>query len=239
MFHQLVRSQGNCQFRFVRKILLLVKDVNTTSSHVGWTRSSVGSAERGQGEIHAFGPLFSYPKRSTNNLVHVRVLGSHGGFGHQDGASAMDGRHTLRLWIPPWWSVHLSCPCCWASISRPSHLVAIWQRPCPINISLKVSERDKHKMNETYQSAWHTQGEDETTCWDDLDLSEKLPPLKHSETDTDGWEDFDVPILYFYAGLMPYVSQYVSPFIVSVPLPRTHLLSGTCFNGRWPNRTTA
>jgi len=95
----------------------------------------------------------------------------------------------------------------------PSHLIAIWQRPCPINISLKVSERDKHNMNKTYQSAWLEQGEDETTCWDELDPSEKLPPLKHSETDTDGWEDFNVPALYFYGGLMPYVSRYVSPLL--------------------------
>ena len=65
-------------------------------------------------------------------------------------------------------------------------------------------------MNETYQSAWDKQVEDETTCWDDLDPSEKLPPLRHSETDTDGWEDFDVPVLYFYGGLIPYAGQYVS-----------------------------
>jgi len=39
-------------------------------------------------------------------------------------------------------------------------------------------------MHEDYQSAWHKRDEDRKTCWDDLDLSEKLPPLKHSETDT-------------------------------------------------------
>ena len=93
---------------------------------------------------------------------------------------------------------------------RPSYLVAIWQQPCPVKISLKVSERDKHKMHETYQSAWHTQENNRETCWDDLHPSEKLPPLKHSETDTDGWEDFDLPVLYFYGGLIPYVGRYVS-----------------------------
>ena len=65
-------------------------------------------------------------------------------------------------------------------------------------------------MHEDYQSAWHKRDEDRKTCWDDLDLSEKLPPLKHSETDTDGWEDFDIPVLYFYGGLLPYVGKYVS-----------------------------
>lgn len=68
-------------------------------------------------------------------------------------------------------------------------------------------------MYETYQSAWRNRGEDGKTCWDDLDPHEKLPPLKHSETGTDGWEDFDVPVLYFYGGLMPYVSRYASPLI--------------------------
>ena len=85
----------------------------------------------------------------------------------------------------------------------------IWQRPYPMKISLKVSERDKHKMYETYQATLHNQDQDTGTCWDDTPLSENLPPLKHSETDTDGWEDFDVPVLYFYGGLLPYVGRCV------------------------------
>lgn len=72
-----------------------------------------------------------------------------------------------------------------------------------MKISLKVSERDKPKMLEHYRSALHRQDEDDKTCWDDLDPSEKLPPLKHSETDTDGWEELDLPVLYLYCGLMP------------------------------------
>ena len=44
-------------------------------------------------------------------------------------------------------------------------------------------------MHETYQSAWHMQESNGKTCWDDLHPSEKLPTLKRSETDTDGWED--------------------------------------------------
>lgn len=27
--------------------------------------------------------------------------------------------------------------------------------------------------------------------------------------DANGWEDFDAPVLYFYAGLMPYTNRYV------------------------------
>ena len=88
--------------------------------------------------------------------------------------------------------------------------VVIWQRPCPIKISLKVSERDKLKMHENYLSAWDKQDEDGRTCWDDLHPSEKLPPLKYSETDTDGWEGLDLPVLYFYGGLIPYVGRYVA-----------------------------
>ena len=76
-------------------------------------------------------------------------------------------------------------------------------------------------MHETYQATWHKQGTNAKTCWDDLPPSEKLPPLQYSETDTDGWEDIDVPILYFNGGLLQYSSQYapssmfaiiVSPF---------------------------
>ena len=105
-------------------------------------------------------------------------------------------------------------------LTSPPHFAVIRQRPCPIKISLKVSERDKLKMHESYQSVWHKQDEDRKTCWDDLDLSEKLPPLKHSETDTDGWEDFDIPVLYFYGGLLPYVGQYVTlPTFISGLLP--------------------
>ena len=96
-------------------------------------------------------------------------------------------------------------------------------------------------MHENYQSAWNKQGEDGKTCWDDLDPSEKLPPLKHSETDTEGWENFDLPSLYFYGGLMPYVSQYVSltVFIARASRPGPHPLSGTYFSGRWHCRTMA
>lgn len=119
--------------------------------------------------------------------------------------------------------------------------VVIWQRPSPIKISFKASERDKLKMLENYQSAWHTRDEDGKTCWDDLDPSEKLPSLKHSETDTEGWEDFNLPTLYFYGGSMPYVSQCVSltTFITSPFHPGPHPLSGTCFSGRWHCRTRA
>ena len=80
-------------------------------------------------------------------------------------------------------------------------------------------------MHETYQSAWHTQENNGETCWDDLHPSEKLPPLKHSETDTDGWEDFDLPVLYFYGGLIPYVGRYVSvsTLFVTVSLSGPHL----------------
>lgn len=80
------------------------------------------------------------------------------------------------------------------------------QRPCPIQISLKVSERDKLKMHETYQATWDKQ-DDTNTCWDNLPSSDKLPPLRYPDTDTDGWEDFDVPVLYFYGGFMPYVGR--------------------------------
>ena len=90
----------------------------------------------------------------------------------------------------------------------PLRYSVVRQRPCPIRISLKVSERDKHKMYETYQTTRHEQ-DDRNTCWDDLPPSEKLPPLRYTEIDTDGWEDFDVPVLYFYGGFMPYVSRWV------------------------------
>lgn len=126
----------------------------------------------------------------------------------------MDERHAVCLWIPSWRSAHSPRLTHWLRLT-PSAFVALWQRPCQISISLKVSERDKHSMNKMYQSSWDKQGEDERTCWNDLDPSEKLPPLKHSGMDVGGWEDFDAPVLYFYAGLMPYVSRYVALLTLS------------------------
>ena len=75
------------------------------------------------------------------------------------------------------------------------------------------------------------------TCWDDLHPSEKLPPLKRSETDTDGWEDFDLPVFYFYGGLIPYVGRYVSisTFVVAVLI--LAFLLGTYFSGHRYYRT--
>lgn len=71
-------------------------------------------------------------------------------------------------------------------------------------------------MRDRYQSVWNKQDEDGSTCWDDLHPSEKLPPLKYSEADTDGWEEFDLPVLYIYGGLLPYPSRCVS---LSTPIP--------------------
>lgn len=101
--------------------------------------------------------------------------------------------------------VRPTCLHCRTSTSH-LHFSVFRQRPCPIKISLKVSERDKYKMHKTYQATWNEQG-DTKTCWDDLPLSEKLPPLRYSETDADGWEDFNAPVLYFYGGFMPYVGR--------------------------------
>ena len=68
-----------------------VVDTNVALSRLGRSRSSFGNAERDQGEMHAYRPLFGYSKRSANNFVHVCIRGSNGGFGHRYGASAVDG----------------------------------------------------------------------------------------------------------------------------------------------------
>ena len=52
-------------------------------------------------------------------------------------------------------------------------------------------------MHETYQSAWHAQENNGETCWDDLHPSEKLPPLKHSKTDANGFRFASFVLLWW------------------------------------------
>ena len=95
-------------------------------------------------------------------------------------------------------------------------------------------------MHDDYQALWQKQ-DDGKTCWDSLPPSEKLPPLRYFDTDADGWEDIELPVLYFYGGLIPYVSRCVFfvLFIVNASFPGPHLTSEASFNGHCRYRTTA
>lgn len=71
-------------------------------------------------------------------------------------------------------------------------------------------------MHDDYQTL-RQQQDDGKTCWDSLLPSEKLPPLRYSDTDADGWEDIELPVLYFYGGLIPYVSRDLLQWPLALP----------------------
>lgn len=112
-------------------------------------------------------------------------------------------------------------------------------RSCPVKVSLKVAESDKHKMVADLHNA-RTQatarigavrsdasirGQEEP--WDGLPEGEAapegdreggLPSLRFRDApcdEHDGWIVFEKPVLYLYAGKGPYVSRDFMQFPVS------------------------
>ncbi|KAF8964016.1 ATP-NAD kinase-like domain-containing protein [Flammula alnicola] len=94
-------------------------------------------------------------------------------------------------------------------------------KPCPVQLSFKVAENDKHKMAEDVHARKQESSNptppsppltvaDESTC-------HSLPPLRYSQDDEEGWTTFDDPILYVYAGKGPYVARDFMAFPVSLP----------------------
>jgi sphingosine kinase len=89
-------------------------------------------------------------------------------------------------------------------------------RQCPVELSYKAAELDKNKMVE----AMMRDGDPDKTTFTPGDESTpgiRLPGLKYSKEDDDGWTVFDKPIFTVFAGKVPYVSRYV------------HSLSSPCF----------
>lgn len=82
-------------------------------------------------------------------------------------------------------------------------------KPCPIQLSYKLAEDDKHKMatavraqsagqRQTFNPGAETSSGEPSTG---LDL-----PLQ-SNDDQEGWTTFDESIYYVYAGKGPYVAR--------------------------------
>ncbi|KAI0647126.1 ATP-NAD kinase-like domain-containing protein [Trametes meyenii] len=103
----------------------------------------------------------------------------------------------------------------------------IRHRACPVKVSVKLVNTDKHQMLQDMHAA---RAQTETT-YNALSTSTlnapqeagaesestALPPLKYSEADSEGWVTFDRPLDYLYAGKGPYVSADVLQFPVSLP----------------------
>lgn len=94
-------------------------------------------------------------------------------------------------------------------------------RACPVQLSYKAVEVDKHKMAE--RASLHRKNNESVPFASssspplENDTAESLPPLKFQPDDTEGWTTFDGPLLYVYAGKGPFVGRDYMAFPVSVP----------------------
>jgi len=84
-------------------------------------------------------------------------------------------------------------------------------RACPVQLSYKAVEMDKHKMAE--RVSLHRKNNKSVPFASssspalENDTVESLPPLKFRPEDTEGWTTFDGPLLYVYAGKGPFVGR--------------------------------
>jgi sphingosine kinase len=92
------------------------------------------------------------------------------------------------------------------SVPSLSYLVIPF-RPCPVKLSIKVAEQDKHTMVKTL-TARQEMANKEISPTEDCPLV-SLPSLKYSAEEEDGWITIDKPLLYIYAGQGPYVGRFV------------------------------
>ncbi|KAL6300521.1 ATP-NAD kinase-like domain-containing protein [Sparassis latifolia] len=115
----------------------------------------------------------------------------------------------------------------------------IVKRRCPVKLSIKVAEADKHRMvHNLHNSRSKTTlrspraeppspDSGPATPKSPLPPMSPLPPLslpsatlpelQHTDADADGWIAFDKPLVYMYAGKGPYVSRDLMQFPVSLP----------------------
>jgi sphingosine kinase len=88
-------------------------------------------------------------------------------------------------------------------------------KPCPIQLSIKVAERDKHVMAEALWAQPGNEGEEKqsspSNAEEPIDNTLSLP--KPSGGEEDDWIVFDKPILYLYAGQGPYVGRFVNLYL--------------------------
>ncbi|KAF5357963.1 hypothetical protein D9756_001533 [Leucocoprinus leucothites] len=94
-------------------------------------------------------------------------------------------------------------------------------RACPVQLSYKAAEMDKHKMAERVSLLRKNKKPPPPTssspATSESDIAETLPPLKFQPEDNEGWTTFDEPLLYVYAGKGPFVGRDYMAFPVSLP----------------------
>lgn len=116
----------------------------------------------------------------------------------------------------------------------------IRHKACPVKVSIKVVESDKTKMVEHLRAGEEAAAQrldavksDPTvnhseplatsdaagaTGGDEDQSTSSLPPLLHKyEPNTEGWIEFDKPVLYLYGGKGPLVGRDLLQFPMSLP----------------------
>ncbi|KAJ8462809.1 hypothetical protein ONZ45_g17802 [Pleurotus djamor] len=88
-------------------------------------------------------------------------------------------------------------------------------KPCPVQLSVKIAEKDKKAMAESLQA--RKRGHFNSSDSPSHPHHPSLPPLKFLPEDEDGWTTIDEPLLWVYAGKGPYVSRDFMAFPVSLP----------------------
>ncbi|KAG9100741.1 sphinganine kinase lcb4 [Ceratobasidium sp. 370] len=96
-------------------------------------------------------------------------------------------------------------------------------KPCSMTLSMKVAQRDKIEMTralrESQSPAALGSNMSSTTALTSEELRTDIAPrFAHEDIDGPGWFTFEKPILYVYAGTMPYVGRDMMAFPVSLPL---------------------
>lgn len=87
-------------------------------------------------------------------------------------------------------------------------------RQCPVTLSVKVAEQDKHKMVQALHSRQKGTTNNHLSGGSSVKTDLNRPQQPEDEQ---GWITFDKPILYVYAGQGPYVGRDLMAFPVSLP----------------------
>ncbi|KAH7103880.1 ATP-NAD kinase-like domain-containing protein [Auriculariales sp. MPI-PUGE-AT-0066] len=91
-------------------------------------------------------------------------------------------------------------------------------KSCPIELSICVSSDDKKKMVESHRAlrSKHIASSSRSNLLEG-DEEAELPPLRYAEGPDENWITFEKPVLYVYAGKVPYVSIDLCQFPIVHP----------------------
>ncbi|TFK29975.1 hypothetical protein FA15DRAFT_663292 [Coprinopsis marcescibilis] len=87
--------------------------------------------------------------------------------------------------------------------------------PCPVQLSVKIAEKDKDKMAEAAYARNQTPFPSSKDA--EAGSPSALPSLKYLPDDEEGWYTLEEPVLFVYAGQGPYVGRDYMAFPVSLP----------------------